>query len=196
METAPRIFVIAGPNGSGKSTSAPFFLRELFGILTYVNADAIASGLSAFAPEREAIEAGRIMLRQIHRLRGEKTDFAFETTLASRSYAPWLKSARAEGYEIYILFLSLQSPEAALSRVAERVRLGGHDIPRDVVIRRFHRGLGNFFNLYLPVCDRWFLLDNSNSTGPVIIANGGKQIPLKVEEPETFDYLKGKYGAG
>lgn len=194
MEIKPRIFVIAGPNGAGKSTSAPFLLRERFGVVTYVNADTIASGLSAFAPEKAAIEAGRIMLRKIHGLREEKADFAFETTLASRSYAPWLKSAGATGYEVYILFLALPSPEAALARVAERVRLGGHDIPHEVVIRRFHRGLSNFFNIYLQVCDRWFLLDNSNSKGPVIIAFGGEQIPLTVESPKMYNLLREKYG--
>src|SRR5437764_7646270 len=91
-ESHPHVIIIAGPNGAGKSTLAPFLLRDMFGILEYVNADSIALGLSAFQPEKVAFEAGRIMLKRLNYLSEQQVSFAFESTLATRSYAPWIKS--------------------------------------------------------------------------------------------------------
>jgi predicted ABC-type ATPase len=87
----PDVIVIAGPNGAGKSTLAPALLRDTFGILEYVNADTIAEGLSAFAPQDASFDAGRVMLGRLRELAAARKDFAFETTLASRIYAGWLK---------------------------------------------------------------------------------------------------------
>ena len=169
---SPCIFLVAGPNGAGKSTTAPAILRDRFQILTYVNADVIAAGLSAFAPERAAFQAGRIMLEQLHHLRERKASFAFETTLSTRGYARWLADCRNLNFRTYLLFLSLPSAEVALERVARRVASGGHSVPADVVRRRFDRGLRNFFGLYRPLCDRWFFLDNGGDR-PRLLAHGG-----------------------
>lgn len=170
----PNIVVIAGANGAGKSTLAPYLLRDTFGILEYVNADTIALGLSAFAPERAAFAAGRVMLRRLNELASEGRDFAFETTLASRSYAAWLKTLQANGYEVNLIFLLLRAPELAVQRVRERVRAGGHDVPEDVVRRRYAKGVINFFRYYKPLADSWIIYEASDQA-PAIIGYGSRE---------------------
>ena len=126
--TQPTIVVIAGPNGAGKSTAAPFLLKQALGILEFVNADQIASGLSAYSPETVAFQAGRIMLNRLHELAVSKSSFAFESTLSSRTFAPFLKRCQAAGYRVQIFYVALPSAQLAVSRVALRVRRGGHHI--------------------------------------------------------------------
>ena len=142
MDTQPpKVVVLAGPNGVGKSTSAAKLLLGTFHVDEFVNADAIAQGLSAFAPDRVAIEAGRVMLHRLKELAAQRASFAFETTLASRSYAPWLQNLKTTGYEVHLLFLWLPSAEMAVARVAERVCAGGHDVPEATIRRRYTAGL-------------------------------------------------------
>lgn len=169
----PNVIVIAGPNGAGKSTLAPALLRDRLGILEYVNADAIAQGLSAFAPETAAIEAGRIMLRRLNELAKQNKDFAFETTLSTRYYSKWLPQLQAKGFYVHLIFLWLNSPDLALERVAERVRGGGHNIPDATIRRRYDRGLENFFKLYRPFVDSWQMYDVSG-VRPIEVAYGDK----------------------
>lgn len=157
----PDVIVIAGPNGAGKSTLAPALLRDTLGILEYVNADTIAEGLSAFAPEDASFDAGRVMLGRLHELASEGRDFAFETTLASRFYAGWLKELKEEGYRVSLIFLWLDSVNLAVERVRERVRMGGHNIPEETIRRRYDRGLKNLFELYIPVANAWSVRDTS-----------------------------------
>src|ERR1041385_1462491 len=116
--TNPQIIVIAGPNGAGKTTLAPFLLRDRYNEFPFVNADAIASGLSAFEPEGVAIEAGRVMLQRLHELAERRENFVFETTLAARSYASWLSRLRQKGYEVHLLFVWLRTGDLAIARVA------------------------------------------------------------------------------
>lgn len=152
----PNIVVIAGPNGAGKSTLAPFLLRDTLGILEYVNADTIAEGLSAFAPENASFDAGRVMLGRLHELAEAKKDFAFETTLASRFYSVWLKQLQeSSDYRVSIVFLWLRNVELAIARVDARVKLGGHSIPEETIRRRYDRGIKNFFRVYQPVANAW-----------------------------------------
>jgi predicted ABC-type ATPase len=162
----PHVIVVAGPNGAGKSTAAPRLLRDAFEVREFVNADVIAAGISAFRPETVVIAAGRIMLARMRRLAQGRVDFAFETTLASRSFAPWLTGLQRTGYHVHLLFLWLRNAELAVSRVAERVRLGGHDVPAAIVQRRYRAGLLNFFRVYLPLADTWQLFDNSEVNRP------------------------------
>lgn len=157
----PLVVVIAGPNGAGKSTGAPELLRHALRVQEFVNADPIAAGLSVLHPERAAFAAGRVMLARIRDLARLRADFAFETTLASRTFAPWLDELRASGYRAHLVFLALSSPELALQRVAERVRLGGHDVPAEVVRRRYRAGLKNFFSIYRRRVDSWQMYDHS-----------------------------------
>lgn len=158
----PDLVVIAGPNGAGKSTAAPLLIGKRLGIAEFVNADVIAGGLAAFAPERVAVEAGRIMLKRLRQLAHEGRDFAFETTLASRSFAPWIAKLRRErGYRFHLAFLWIPSADMAVQRVSERVRLGGYSVPPDDIRRRYGRGLANFFELYVPIAESWELHENT-----------------------------------
>lgn len=186
----PSIVVIAGPNGAGKSTIAPLFLRDLLGVREFVNADAIARGLSGFDADAAAIAAGRVMLARLRELQQRHSSFAFETTLASRSFAPRLANARRLGYRIHVVFLWLPSEEIAITRVRERVRQGGHDIPEDVVRRRYQRGLRNFFLLYMPLADRWTVYDNSAVEGPRQIATGGTRLQERCDDEDTWKAIR------
>ena len=171
--------ILAGPNGAGKSTVAPALLHGALAVNEFVNADVIASGLSAFHPESAAIAAGRVMLARLRELAAQRVSFAFETTLASRSFAPWLRDLATAGYDIHMLFLWLPSADFALDRVAERVRSGGHDIPPDTVRRRYRSGLHNFFSLYEPIVSTWRLYDSSGSE-PRLIATRLESQPIRV----------------
>ena len=171
-QAAPSIVVLAGPNGAGKSTAAPLILKEALGIAEFVNADVIARGLSGFEPERAALAAGRIMLARQRELARQRVGFAFETTLASRSFAPWLADLVRSGYEFHLVFLWLPSADLAVARVATRVQDGGHDVPEETIRRRYDAGLSNFFRLYQPMTTTWQLCDNSGPSGPRPIASG------------------------
>lgn len=175
-----RIVVVAGPNGAGKSTAAPRLVRDVLGITEYVNADTIALGLSAFAADRAAVSAGRILLQRVRELAERGVDLAFETTLASRSFAPWLRDLVAQGAEAHVVFLSLASPELARARVRARVALGGHAIPDEVVERRHARGLENLRALYAPLATSWTLLDASDL--PTVREHGGAGIDPRLVE--------------
>jgi predicted ABC-type ATPase len=139
-ESSPNVVLIAGPKGSGKSTAAPALLTGTLGVTEFVNADVIAQGLSAFNPEGAAIAAGRIMLARLKELAASRQSFAFETTLASRTFAPWIADLVAGGYEFHLMFLWLPSADLAVDRVALRVRAGGHHVAEDVVRRRYAYG--------------------------------------------------------
>jgi predicted ABC-type ATPase len=170
----PNVLVIAGPNGAGKSTAAPRLIGKRLGIAEFVNADVIAAGLSAFAPETVAIEAGRVMLKRLRELASEERDFAFETTLASRSFAPWLaRLRRVHGYKFHLSYLWLPQPGMAITRVQRRIQLGGHSVPPQDIQRRYGRGLANFFSPYMPIADSWEMHDNSVSPARMIAAREG-----------------------
>jgi predicted ABC-type ATPase len=171
-EENPKIVIIAGPNGAGKSTLAPYLLRDTYGLLEYVNADVIALGLSAFQPEKAAFEAGKVMLKRLNVLAQQMESFAFESTLATRSYASWISKLIQQGYSFHLLYLWLRSPELAIQRVKERVRLGGHNIPEEVIKRRYKAGIKNFFQLYRNLAATWCIYDNSVANEPGIIARG------------------------
>jgi predicted ABC-type ATPase len=156
----PKCIVIAGPNGAGKTTFARRFLEKDSAIIHFMNADLIAGGLSPLKPERAALAAGRLFLRELDRLEQARDSFSFETTLSGLSHLTRLKRLKAAGYEIEIVFLRLASARLALLRVAARVRQGGHNVPRDDVIRRFKRGWDNF-PAYRAVADAWAIYDNS-----------------------------------
>lgn len=179
----PDIVVVAGPNGAGKSTAEPRLIGGKLGIAEFVNADVIAAGLSAHAPESVAIEAGRIMLKRLDELALAGASFAFETTLASRSFAPWIARLRKErGYRLHLFYLWLPDPEESVRRVTQRVALGGHHVPPDVVRRRYGRGLSNFLSLYRPIADAWRLYDNSRDARLVAMRDiGGAEIILDAE---------------
>ena len=166
----PNLFIIAGPNGAGKTTYARRFLGEELQVHEFVNADLIAAGLSPFAPERAAYAAGRLMLQRLRDLAERRADFAFETTLSGRAYAPLLRQLRSEGYSIWLDFLWVSDPATTRKRIVQRVAKGGHDIPETVQQRRFHLGIRNLIGIYRPLLDRWRLYDNRGPS-PVLIAS-------------------------
>src|SRR3989440_785937 len=188
-DTNPQIIVIVGPNGAGKTSLAPFLLQDRYGEFPFVNADAIASGLSAFEPESVAIEAGRLMLNRLHDLSERRESFAFESTLAARSYAPWLTRLREQGYEVHLLFVWLRSVDLAIERVAERVRRGGHAIPSPELRRRYQRGINNLFELYIPLADTWAIYDNSEQDQAALVATGVNTGRPKVSRPDLWQML-------
>ena len=162
-------YIIAGPNGSGKTTFAKKFLPEYAKCTNFVNADLIAQGLSPFSPRIAAMKAGRLVLGQIRDFAEKNIDFAFETTLAGKSYVRLFKELKKKGYHLHLFFLWIPSLELALARIKERVVEGGHDVPPQDVRRRFHRGMQNLFKLYKPLLNSWTLFDNAGST-PELIA--------------------------
>ena len=184
----PNLYIIAGCNGAGKTTASYTILPEMLNCREFVNADSIASGLSPFSPESAAFAAGRIMLQRIHQLIEEKTDFGFETTLAARSYVSLIKQARQIGFEISLLFFWLETPALAMQRVAERVSKGGHDIPSDIIKRRFYRGIKNLFSLYIPVCDYWAVIDNMDLV-PEVIAEGNKRNEKVIKNADIWERI-------
>ena len=167
------IRIIAGPNGAGKTTFAIEFLLNEANSPTFVNADMIAVGLNPFEPERSVVAAGRLMLRMIDDYVRRGESFAFETTLSGRGYARMIPRWQAQGYRVVLYFLSLPDPEMAINRVGNRVSEGGHNVPPDIVRRRFHAGLHNFHHIYRDIVDEWGLYDASHPT-PVRIDHGGK----------------------
>lgn len=185
----PCVVILAGPNGAGKSTVAPTLLHGTLAVKEFVDADVIARGLSAFDPERVAIAAGRVMLGRLRELAAQQVSFAFETTLASRTFAPWLRDLKASGYEIDLLFLWLPSADFAVERVGERVRAGGHNVPAETVRRRYRAGLRNFFSLYEPLASAWKVYDSSGLK-PALIAERLEAQPLRVYDETVWTLVK------
>lgn len=169
----PRLYILAGCNGSGKTTASYTLLPEMLECREFVNSDEFAKSLSPFNPSAASVSASRYMLLKIKYLLEKKADFSIETTLATRSLIHIIREARDLGYIITILFFWVNSPELALKRVQARVAAGGHDIPEDVLRRRYVVGLKYFFEIYAPFCDRWILADNSH-TPFTVVAEGEK----------------------
>ena len=182
----PHVIVLSGPNGAGKSTAAPALLKGALGVAEFVNPDVIAQGLSAFGPDRLGLAAGRIMLTRLRELARQRVDFAFETTLASRRFAPWLADLRRSGFSVHLLFLWLPSADLAVERVAERVHMGGHAVPEEIIRRRYPSGLQNFFALYRPLATTWRADDASRADRPRLITRGKGDKVTRTTEEQTW----------
>lgn len=167
----PRCIVIAGPNGAGKTTFAREFLIKEMHIVRFVNADSIAEGISPLNPALATLAAGKLFLSELDRLTTLHQDFAFETTLSGLVHANRLRQMKSNRYRIEMVFLRLDSPQLALRRVAERVKQGGHNVPKADILRRFDRGLRNFESVYRHIADSWSIYDNSGST-PLSVESG------------------------
>lgn len=185
----PNLYIIAGCNGAGKTTASFTVLPEMLDCDEFINADEIARGLSPLNPDKAAIEAGRIMLTKIDKLLHNKKDFAFETTLSTKSYTKTIERARQLGYQITLVFFWLDSVDLAIERVKIRVLEGGHNIPKPVIIRRYYSGLTNLFNLYIPICDYWMIFNNSVSSS-MLIAEGYQDKDIDIKNISTFDTIK------
>jgi len=176
LSDTPKILILAGPNGAGKTTFAREFVRKELGFKHFVNADLIAAGMSPFEPELAAIAAGRVMLDHITHLVKAKESFVIETTLSGLGYARHIRSWRISGYKTSLIFLSLSSASIAIERVKNRVKQGGHNIPIDVIKRRYIAGIENFNTIYKDLVDDWQVLDNTDSE-PIPIDWKGKIMP-------------------
>ena len=188
-----KIYGLLGKNGAGKTTASYTVLPEVLHCKEFVNADEIAKGLSPFNPEGVAIEAGRLMLERIKYLLSKDESFSIETTLATRSYVNLVREASRLGYMVHLIYFWLNSPQLAVDRVAERVRKGGHDIPYDVILRRYSKGIDNLFRLFMNEVDIWAIYDNSQYQRERV-AFGGKSMETKINDSNKFkiirDYVK------
>jgi predicted ABC-type ATPase len=185
----PNLYIIAGCNGAGKTTASYTMLPEMLECKEFVNADEIAKGLSPFQPEKAAIDAGRIMIFRIEELLRQKQDFAIETTLATKSYVSFIKKAQKLGYFVTLLYFWLSSPELAIKRVEDRVRSGGHDVPRDVIRRRYKAGIRNLFSLYTPISDYWMVVNNSENPFNIVVEGKRDQI-MEKHDAEIYNQIK------
>lgn len=186
-----KLYIISGCNGAGKTTASYTILPDILDCREFVNADEIARGLSPFQPENVAFEAGRIMLNRLNELLEDGDDFAFETTLASKTFINYILKAKEKSFKITLIFFWLNSVELAIERVKTRVEEGGHHIPTDIVVRRYHRGLLNFFNLYRNHLDNWIFIDNSREPYSEISSyENGK---LSILQKEKWNQLKSAY---
>ena len=183
------LYIISGCNGAGKTTASYTVLPEILNCREFVNADEIAKGLSPFNPESVAIEAGRLMLRRIEELLNRNESFSIETTLYTKSYINLVRKAQEKGYHVHLIFFWLETPDLAVQRVAERVSKGGHNIPNDVILRRYKAGICNLFNIFMKEVDLWMIYDNS-STPRAFVAKGGKSIKEEVASETIYNKIK------
>jgi predicted ABC-type ATPase len=182
MRNIKNLYIIAGCNGAGKTTAAYNILSQILNCKEFVNADEIAKGISPFQPEKVALQAGKIMLRRMDELMNQGEDFAFETTLSTKSYQQTVLKAQQQGYLVSLLFFWLKNVELAKQRVAFRVLEGGHNIPEAVIERRYHRGLYNLFELYMPICDNVMLFDNSDKKPIFVMEMEKDKVPTVYNE--------------
>jgi len=183
-----KLFIISGCNGSGKTTASYTILPDMLDCKEFVNADEIARGLSPFKPESVSIQAGKIMLERIQNLIANGTDFALETTLATRTHANVIKYAQENGYKVTLVFFWLNLPSLAIERVRMRVESGGHNIEEKIIRRRYEIGIKHLFSLYIPLCEYWMIINNS-TIPPELIAEGGKNVEPKIYNKPTYNKI-------
>lgn len=184
------VYIIAGPNGAGKTTFAKKFLPQYAKCQNFINADLIAQGLAPFSPNNAAIQAGKLVLAQIHDFSKRGVTFAFETTLSGKTYHALITGLQNRGYKVHMFFLWIPTPALAISRIQDRVAEGGHNIPRQDARRRFTRSIHNFFNLYMPLSDSWMLFNNAYAP-PELIAKWEKgHVDISVQNEKLFAKIK------
>ena len=189
MPNLSKLYIIAGCNGAGKTTASFTILPEVLGCKEFINADEIAKGLSPFQPESVAMQAGRIMLARMDELLQKGETFAFETTLATKSYKQKIEWAQANGYEVTLLFFWLRNVTMAKERVAQRVAEGGHSIPSQTIERRYHNGIGNLFAIYMDMVDICYIFDNSEGRKE-LIAQKEKHKEIVICNNDKFNLMK------
>lgn len=184
----PNLYIISGCNGAGKTTASYTILPEMLDCKEFVNADEIARGISPFKPESVSIQAGKIMIGRIENLMSNGTDFAIETTLATKLYSKIIRYAQEKGYRVTLLFFWLAMPDLAVERVKMRVASGGHNIEEKTIRRRYDNGIKNLFSLYIPLCEYWMIINNS-TIPQELIAEGGMNIEPTIYNKPTYNKL-------
>ena len=192
MNNKKHLYIIAGCNGAGKTTASFTILPEVLNCKEFINADEIAKGLSPFQPESVAMQAGRIMLARMDELLQKGETFAFETTLATKSYKQKIEWAQANGYEVTLLFFWLDSPNMAKKRVAQRVAEGGHSIPSETIERRYYNGIANLFAIYIDMVDICYIFDNSEGRKE-LIAQKKNNKDIVIYNNDKFNLMKNNY---
>ena len=182
------LYIIAGCNGAGKTTASFTILPEILNCKEFVNADEIAKGLSPFQPEKVSFEAGRIMINRVNELLAIRENFAFETTLATKSYKSKVINAQQNNYNVTLLFFWLENVELAIERVRTRVLEGGHNIETEVIKRRYKNGMKNLFEIYLPIADEVMIFDNSEGKS-LLIAEKILESELNILNKTKFNKL-------
>ena len=185
----PKLYIISGCNGAGKTTASYSLLPEMLDCSEFVNSDEFAKSLSPFHPENASIQASRYMLMKIRYLLKKQSDFAVETTLATRTLLKIARTAQAAGYSITLLYFWISSPELAIERVHARVESGGHNIPEETIRRRYNVGIDYFFHYYAPISDRWILADNSQAPFRVVAEGSGKDV-VNIRDEETYAKIR------
>jgi predicted ABC-type ATPase len=157
----PECVNLAGPNGAGKSS--------LFNRLTlpgkFINADVIARDIDPGNPEGASLKAGRAAIQALDEVLTVRADFTYETTLSSHQSLNVMRRARQIGYRTMLIFITLDSAELHIKRVAQRVRRGGHHIAEAIIRRRYSLSFDNL-GLALPLSHAAVIYDNSASSGP------------------------------
>ena len=184
----PRLYIIAGCNGAGKTTASYTILPDMLNCDEFVNSDEIAKRLSPNKPEESAVRASRLMMERIEELIDKGETFGVEITLATRTLVRVIAEAQQKGYVVTLVFFWLKMPELAVERVKLRVEAGGHYVPEATIRRRYDVGIRNLFNLYIPVCDYWIMIDNSNNPS-TIIAEGGTSVVTKIHNKTLYNLL-------
>ena len=192
MSNKKHLYIIAGCNGAGKTTASFTILPEVLDCKEFINADEIAKGLSPFQPESVAMQAGRIMLARMDELLQKGETFAFETTLATKSYKQKIEWAQANGYEVTLLFFWLRNVTMAKERVAQRVAEGGHSIPSQTIERRYHNGITNLFVIYIDMVDICYIFDNSEGRKE-LIAQKERHKDIVIYNNDKFNLMKNNY---
>ena len=183
------LYRIAGCNEAGKTTASFTILPEILNCKEFVNADEIAKGISPFQPEKVSFEAGRIMLNRINELLNSNQNFAFETTLATKTYKSKILNAQKKGYNVTLLFFWLQNVDLAIERVRIRVLEGGHNIENEIIKRRYINGIKNLFNIYIPIVNEILIFDNSEAKHQ-LIAEKLNQTEINILDSIKFNQIK------
>jgi predicted ABC-type ATPase len=185
----PTCWIIAGPNGAGKTTFALEYLPTVAQCRRFINADLIAAGLSPLAPEQQMLAASRLFLREIESCISASQDFAFETTLAGRTYLKLVERLKAAGWRVELIYLALPDAEFSRLRVVERVKHGGHNIPAADIARRFPRSLYNLHHLFSARVHQTACFMNSDNAPELVFEQIGLQ--RQIQRADIFDLLLG-----
>lgn len=168
MPEPPTLHLFAGSNGAGKTTFARAYLRQLAPIPRFLNADEIARGLSPLEPQKLALKAGRLLIHEIQDCLKSRVSIGLESTLSGTTHTKLLHQAKSLGYQVELHYLWIPSPDLAIRRIRQRVKMGGHSIPEADVKRRFSRSLDHFLNVYAPLTDRWTFQDNTRQPAALL----------------------------
>jgi predicted ABC-type ATPase len=186
------VYIIAGPNGVGKTTFAREFLPRYADCRNFINADLIAQGISPLSPDAASLRAGRLMIEEINRLAKKGSDFGFETTLAGKTNLALIRRLKSQGYNVVLFFLWVSEVELLLGRVRSRVIQGGHNVPGNIIRRRFPRSIAHFFDHYRGLADLWLLFDTSGPI-PDLVARGRGET-LRILRKERYSMWLAAWG--